>query len=239
MPAEEPSVWLGPHLNSRRNQVNDTFAREINAEMRTVLQAITASVNDDGDRMPPSSLGEIKSHENSKAGNDCGGRHRRVPVVSPAMGKGKEPLGRSTSLRPASSHGPSISWGNRGDFAISSGSGFPLRDQSLPCFRLSSSRSPLAPMLRACGDGRTVSAPVWFDCGGETVDFKHTTIHYWASAGPWRKRRDRNRLIGIEREEVENSVKTAFGDYPAYSRFPDPSEAQTREGLRNAIAAVA
>mgnify|MGYP003658728076 CR=1 FL=1 len=88
MPAEESSVWLGLHLNSRRNQVNETFAREINAEMRPVSQAITARVKDDGDRTP-SSHSEIKSHENSKAGNDCGGRHRRVPVVAPAMGKGK------------------------------------------------------------------------------------------------------------------------------------------------------
>ncbi len=52
MPAEEPSVWLGLHLNSRRNQVNETFAREIDAEMRTVSQAITAGVKDDGDRTP-------------------------------------------------------------------------------------------------------------------------------------------------------------------------------------------
>ncbi len=48
MPAEEPSVWLGLHLNSRRNRVNDTFAREIDAEMRTVLQAITAGAKGDG-----------------------------------------------------------------------------------------------------------------------------------------------------------------------------------------------
>ena len=52
MPAEEPSVWLGLRLNSRRNQVNDTFAREINAEMRTVLQAITAGVKNGGYRTP-------------------------------------------------------------------------------------------------------------------------------------------------------------------------------------------
>ena len=52
MPAEEPSVWLSLHFNSRRNRINDTFAREINAEMRTVLQAITAGVDDDVDRTP-------------------------------------------------------------------------------------------------------------------------------------------------------------------------------------------
>ena len=36
-----------------------------------------------------------------KAGNDCYGRHRRVPVVAPAKGKGEGPLGRVASVRPA------------------------------------------------------------------------------------------------------------------------------------------
>lgn len=52
MPAEEPSVWLGSHLNSRRIQANETFACEINAEMRTVLQVIAASVKDDDSHSP-------------------------------------------------------------------------------------------------------------------------------------------------------------------------------------------
>ena len=113
MPAEEPSVSLGLHLNSRRNQVNESFAREIDTDMRPVSQAITGRAKFDGDRTP-SSHGEIKSHENSKAGNDCGGRHRRVLVDAPAMGKGKGPLGRTPSLRLTETPLSPKSWGRPG-----------------------------------------------------------------------------------------------------------------------------
>lgn len=147
MPAEEPSVWLGLHLNSRRNQVNDTFACEINAECglfrRRSLPAsktTTALRN----RAVRSSLTGTPRHVTTAAA-DIG-----VSLCCALDGRRGGAPWKSRQLRQVTSHGPSIPWGTQGAFEVSSESDYPFRHRACPAIdsHLDVHFGPCAPTMK-------------------------------------------------------------------------------------------